>query len=70
MVAKIALTQPGLGASYNTCGQSAALGQALQQESALRFGGLAGGDFVAQLAARAVAFIDDVATVRLADQRF
>jgi hypothetical protein len=43
---------------------------ALRQDAALRFGALAGDDFPAQLAARAVAFIDDVATARLAGQRF
>lgn len=40
------------------------LGLALRQDAALRFGALVGGDFPAQLAARTVAFIDDVATVR------
>jgi len=66
----LAAAQPGLSASYGTYGQSAALGRALQQDAALRFGPLVGGDFPTQLAARAVAFIDDVATVRLASQRF
>ena len=61
---------PGLAASYSTYAQSAALGTALQQDVALRFGTLAGGDFPARLAARTVAFIDDVATARLAGQRF
>jgi hypothetical protein len=42
----------------------------LRQDAALRFGALVGSDFSAQLAGRAVAFIDDVATVRLAGQRF
>jgi hypothetical protein len=68
--ASLAAACPGLVASYSTYWQSAALGQALQQDASLRFGALAGSDFAAQLAARAVAFIDDVATVRLAGQRF
>lgn len=68
--ASLAAARPGLAASYGTYGQSAALGLALQQDAALRFGALVGGDFAAQLAARTVAFIDDVATVRLAGQRF
>ncbi|GAB3637295.1 hypothetical protein GCM10027422_28850 [Hymenobacter arcticus] len=42
----------------------------MRQDAALRFGALVGGDFPAQLAARAVAFIEDVATVRLVGQRF
>lgn len=66
----LAAARPGLAASYGTYGHSAALGLALQQDAALRFGSLTGGDFPAQLAARAVAFIDDVATARLAGQRF
>lgn len=66
----LAAARPGLAASYGTYGQSTALGSALQQDATLRFGKLASGDFAAQLAARAVAFIDDVATVRLAGRRF
>jgi hypothetical protein len=69
-VESLAAARPGLAASYGIYKQSAALGQALQQDAALRFGPLVGSDFPAQLAARAVAFIDDVATVRLAGQRF
>jgi len=68
--ASLAAARPGLAASYSTYGQSAVLSLALQQDAALRFGALAGGDFPTQLAARAVAFINDVATVRLAGQRF
>jgi hypothetical protein len=68
--ASLAAARPGLAISYGTYGQSAVLGRALQQDATLRFGALAGGDFPAQLAARAVAFIDDVATARLAGQRF
>jgi hypothetical protein len=68
--ASLAAARPGLAASYGTYGRSAALGQALQQDAALRFGALVGSDFAAQLAVRAVDFIDDVATVRLAGQRF
>ena len=68
--ASLAAARSGLAASYGTYGLSTALGQALQQDAALRFGALVGADFPAQLAARAVAFIDDVATVRLAGQRF
>jgi hypothetical protein len=66
----LAAARPGLAASYGTYGQSAALGQALQQDVALRFGALMDGDFPAQLATRVAAFIDDVATVRLAGHRF
>jgi hypothetical protein len=62
---RLAAARPGLAASYGTYGHSAALGPALQQDAALRFGALASGDFPAQLAARAVVFIDDVATARL-----
>lgn len=67
---RLAAALPGLAASYGTYGHSAALGLALQQDAALRFGALAGGDFPTQLAERAVAFIDDVAMTRLAGQRF
>jgi HNH endonuclease len=68
--ASLAAALPGLAASYGTYGHSNALGLALHQDAALRFGTLVGSDFPAQLAARAVAFIDDVATARLAGQRF
>ncbi|MCI1187860.1 hypothetical protein MON38_10550 [Hymenobacter sp. DH14] len=67
---RLAAARSCLAASYGTYGHSNALGLALQQDVALRFGPLAGGDFPAQLAARAAAFIDDVATARLAGQRF
>jgi hypothetical protein len=66
---RLAAAEPWLAAAYATYWQAPALQRAVREDAALRFAGLEAIDFPANLASRAVRFIDAVAAARYV-QRF